>query len=257
MPQVLTKTTGRTGVITFNNPEKRNALSSQLLEEFSAAMAHMAAENIFAVIIRAQKDSPVWSAGFDIGELANKDPLAENSPLEKALLSVENYPGAVIAMLHGGAWGGACELALACDLAIGDETAAFAITPAKIGLPYNAAGIKRFIDRAGLALSKEMFFTAKPIAAERALACGLLNRLVKAAELESFTLSLAGDISSLAPLAVTAAKKYFRALSRAVPPTPAELAEMEAFRKEVLQSVDFKNGVSSFLLKKQPVFIGR
>jgi methylmalonyl-CoA decarboxylase len=65
-----------------------------------------------------------------------------------------------IAMVHGSVWGGACDLIMSCDLVFGDETSAFAITPAKIGVPCNVAGLLNFLSRVPLTIAKEMFFTA-------------------------------------------------------------------------------------------------
>ena len=81
-------------------------------------------------------------------------------------------------MVHGSVWGGACDLVLACDLVVADETASFAITPAKIGLPYNVVGMLNFMSHLPLAVVREMFFTADPIDARRAERIGLVNRLV-------------------------------------------------------------------------------
>ena len=77
----------------------------------------------------------MWSAGHDIDELPVRgvDPLPFADPLEELLRAVRGYPGAVIAMVHGTVWGGACDLVLNCDLVVGDETAAFAVTPARLG----------------------------------------------------------------------------------------------------------------------------
>ena len=77
----------------------------------------------------------MWSAGHDIDELPIRgiDPLPFGDPLEELLRAVRSYPGAVIAMVHGTVWGGACDLVLNCDMVVGDDTAAFAVTPARLG----------------------------------------------------------------------------------------------------------------------------
>ena len=82
----------------------------------------------------------------DIDELPVRgvDPLPFADPLEELLRAVRGYPGGVIAMVHGTVWGGACDLVLNCDLVVADGTAAFAVTPARLGLPYSASGIQYF-----------------------------------------------------------------------------------------------------------------
>ena len=78
----------------------------------------------------------------------------------------------VIALIEGGVWGGACELAITCDLTITTPDATFAITPAKLGVPYNTAGMLNFMKSIGMPLLKEMLFTSRPISAERASSAG-------------------------------------------------------------------------------------
>ena len=84
-----------------------------------------------------------------MSELSPKgqDPLAWRDPLEQLLRAVGDFPAPVIAMIDGSVWGGACDLALDCDITLGDEDASFAFVPAKIGLPYNLSGVQRFIAR--------------------------------------------------------------------------------------------------------------
>jgi len=113
-----------------------------------------------------------------------RDPLPYNSPFEQLLRRVQDYPSPVIAMIEGGVWGGGCDLALTCDMLVGCETASFAMTPAKIGIPYNPSGMIHFINVIGLNKAKEMFFTASPITASEALNLGILNHLVATAELD-------------------------------------------------------------------------
>ena len=122
--------------------------------------------------------------------VADRDPLPYDDPLEQILRAVKSFPTPIIAMVHGSVWGGACDLVLACDLVVADETASFAITPAKIGLPYNIVGILNFMSQLPLAVVREMFFTADPIDARRAERIGLVNRLTTPEELEARNLRL-------------------------------------------------------------------
>ena len=132
------------------------------------------------IIIRAAKGAQVWSAGSDITELPmpGRDPFAYYDPLEHAIRALQRCDIPVIALVEGGVWGGACELAFVCDILIGADTASFALTPAKIGMPYNPSGILHINNMIGLAIAKEMFFTAQPISAERAVRVGIINHLV-------------------------------------------------------------------------------
>ena len=258
MPFIIKEEKGRALSFTLNNPEKKNALSLELCRELTAALEEAAAEKIPAVIIRARKNARVWSSGHDINQLPlpSRDPLAYDSPMEQTLRAIQNYPGAVIAMVQGGVWGGATDLVATCDIAVGDRTASFAITPVKIGLPYNASGIMHFINRLGSNIAREMFFTAAPVKAVRALRIGLLNHLIPQKELESFTFELAATIAGNSPLAVAVVKEQFRVLTQSGALGPEAFERVQSLRRRVYSSKDYSEGIKAFLEKRKPVFTG-
>jgi methylmalonyl-CoA decarboxylase len=125
---------------------------------------------------------------------------AGTDPLRYLVRATEELPAPVIAMIEGGVWGGACEVAFACDLIIAAPTATFAVTPARLGVPYNVSGMLTFLNACSLRIVKEMAFTANPITAERLERLGIVNHTVSANELEAFTYSLAHKIAENAPL---------------------------------------------------------
>ena len=122
----------------------------------------------------------VWSAGHDVAELPGpgRDPLGYEDPLRRVVRAIETLPLPVIAMIEGSVWGGACELAITCDLVIATPDATFALTPAKLGVPYNTGGIQNMMNSISTRLLKEMLFTARPISSERALQLGMINYVV-------------------------------------------------------------------------------
>jgi methylmalonyl-CoA decarboxylase len=246
------------GILTLNNHEKRNALSEALVDELISGLNEFQGNKVPVVILCAAEGAKVWSAGHDVKELprSHRDPLGYFDPLEKVLRSVQEHPSPVIAMVHGSVWGGACDLVMSCDLVIGDETSAFAITPAKLGLPYNATGILHFMNRVGLNIAKEMFFSADPIAAERAERVGILNYLVPSGNLMNFSMELAKRIATRSALSVTVIKEQFRLLSGARPLSPDVFEHLQGLRRRVYDSHDYEEGISSFLEKRAPVFRG-
>ncbi|MFY9780477.1 MAG: methylmalonyl-CoA decarboxylase [Candidatus Baltobacteraceae bacterium] len=255
---ITTEVLERIGSITIHNPSKRNALSEPLLERFIAAFATFESADVRVVVLRAGPQDSVWSAGHDIEELEpGHDPLAYTGLLEKALRCVRHFRFPVIAMVHGSVWGGACDLALNCDLTIGDTTATFAITPALLGVPYNSSGLLHVLNRVGLNVALEMFVTASPIAAERALRVGILNHLVEPSELEPFTYAMARKIASNAPLAVSAAKEQLRLLAEALPLNTSDFERIHELRQQALESEDFREGLRAFREHRKPNFTGR
>jgi methylmalonyl-CoA decarboxylase len=253
-----TKRMDAIGTITLNQPAKRNALSRVLVEEMITALQDFQNNGIRVAVIRAAVDVKVWSAGHDVDELPQgQDPLSYSDALERLLRAVESFSGPVIAMVHGSVWGGATDLVLSCDLIIGDETSSFAITPANLGLPYNTVGLLHFLRRLPLNFVKEMFFTAAPVKAEDASKWGILNHLVPAAQLESFTYDLARLMISKAPLVLESVKEQLGLLAEAAPLTPEVFERIRELRQRVYQSEDYREGLRAFHEKRKAIFTGR
>lgn len=249
---------GLVGVVTLNNPPKRNALSRVMMREITEAFTSLATKKVRVVVVRALPDVKVWSAGHDIDELpiAGKDPLGYADPLEQTLRAIRTFPGPVIAMVHGTVWGGAFDLVLSCDLVIADETATFAITPVNLGLPYNTTGLLHFVGRLRSNVVKELFFTASPVDAPTALEWGVINHLVPPAELESHTMALAAKMASKAPLAMAAIKEQLHILSDYQPIAAEVFERLQELRRKAYESADYREGVAAFLEKRTPVFKG-
>jgi methylmalonyl-CoA decarboxylase len=183
--------------------------------------------------------------------------LAQDGDLQGLFRRIQDHPAPVIAMVHGSAWGGGTDLALRCDIVVGDPTCTFAFTPARLGLPYDADGLLNVVMRAGPAVAMEMFSTADPVPAQRALGLGLLNHLVPEADLEPFTLAMAQRIAANAPLSVTSAKQQVRALAAAVALSSVTAQRFAEGRQKALRSHDFGEGLAAFRARRPPDFQGR
>ena len=210
---ILAERNDAIGTLIFNQPTKRNALSAALVEELITALDSFQKEGIRVVVLRAARDARVWSSGHDITELPQgQDPLPYADSFEQALRAIKTFPTPIIAMVHGSVWGVATDLVLSCDIAIGDETSSFAVTPANIGLAYNTSGLLRFMRRLPLNRVKEMFFIAEPVTAAEAVEWGILNHLVEADRLEDYTYDLARRIVTKAPpvLRVVTLRRLYR-----------------------------------------------
>ena len=242
--------------LVMKDGSRRNALSEDMLSAMIEFFEKRSLDTR-VVILQADNDQPVWCSGFDIRALApGFDPLARNGLLQTLFNRIATCPVPIIAMVRGSTWGGGTDLALRCDMIVADNTSQFAFTPARLGLPYDAEGLLNVLLRVGPAIALEMFATAEPILAERALAIGLINHLVTPESLERFTHEIAARISANAPLSIASAKQHLRALATALSfPAPVAQSLAES-RNRALQSDDYAEGLVSFASKRRPVFKG-
>lgn len=261
MALIKTKISGKIATLSLDNGSKLNALSKSLIEECVAFLKVCRTRKVLVVLIKAESNKHnVWSAGHDINELpeGGRDPLGYYDPLERLLRKVKEYPGPVIAVVKGGVWGGACDLIMTCDLVYADKASTFAITPAKIGIPYNITGILNFINHIGLNRAKEMFFTAKPISAEKAEKWGIINEILETNKVDAKALEVAQQICANSSLAISIIKEQFHTLSDAGASLPPICFErIQGLRREVYDSHDYAEGILSFKEKRKPVFLGK
>jgi enoyl-CoA hydratase/carnithine racemase len=157
-------------------------------------------------------------------------------------------------MIRGYCIGGGAAVAVNCDIRIAADDARFAVPAAKLGLGYRFEGIKRLAEVVGPSYAAEIFYTARQFSAQEALQMGLVNRVVPAAELESFTLEYAGAIANNAPLTIAAVK---RALIESLKdPAERDLALCQRMVQACYESQDYKEGQTAFMEKRKPRFTG-
>jgi len=245
------------GIITLDNG-RVNALNKSLLDDITSALIALRSSPVRVVILRALPGTKVFSAGHDVNELPTngRDPLTYTDPLRQVVREIEHCPVPVIAMVEGSVWGGACELVLGCDLIVAASDSTFALTPARLGVPYDIQGALNFMKVVGIHLLKEMLFTADPIPAARLEAYGVLNYVVPRKNLESFTLEMASRIARNSPLVHRVLKEEMRALANAHPLTPETYERLQALRREVYDSEDYQEGIRAFKEKRPPDFQG-
>lgn len=256
---VEVKITEKIGEINLNHPAKHNALSTALIDELCAALEEMLLAQVRVVILRAQAGTKVFSAGHDIKELPTngRDPLTYDDPVRRVIRMIELFPAPVIAMVEGSVWGGACELVMSCDMIVASEDSTFAVTPAKLGMPYNMSGVQNFLNAGGMPLCKEMLFTAQAIGVQRLVMRGIVSHAVPRSELEPLTRTIAEQIAKNSPLVISLLKEELRLLSASHNLRPETFERVQAMRRQVYDSEDYQEGIRAFFEKRAPHFEGK
>jgi len=243
--------------VTINRPESMNAINSELIADFSMALDAVESDGTLRALIVTGGDK-VFAAGADIKEISGLEkPVDAHTFLKKfqivfnRLASVE-IP--VIAAVSGLAFGGGCELALACDCRIASETARFALPEINLGLMPGAGGTQRLPRLIGIARAMEMLFSGRPISAKTAYEFGLVNKVVPVDRMMPETWELAGCYAGKPRVALRLIKDAMR---RGMNMDLQSALEYEARCFEMLFSTeDQKEGVRAFMDKRKSEFTG-
>jgi len=237
----------------ISNPERRGALDHEILDALAEALGGLDARCVLLT-----GEGPVFSAGYDIGslpsgEFADRAEALVAHPFHAAIEALDAFPYPSVAALNGHAIGGGLELALSCDLRLASEDAKLGMPPARLGLVYSHTGLRKFVDAIGAARTRELFFTARTITAQRAERWGLVSEVVPADELAERAVEYAAGIAELAPLSQRGNKRVIGELLAAEgaldPDTERELVEL---REACFRSDDFYEGVQAFAEKRKP-----
>jgi len=262
-PELMVEERAGFAVLTLNRPERRNALTASLLGLLAIELDRLAEEGGARCAVIRGTGEHAFSVGMDLNAMAASTPeenqrlIGPGGPLRLAIASIEEFPYPVIAMVRGYAAGAGCELATACDLRIGCGQVLMGMPPAKLGIVYPPEGIERFVATYGLATARKLFYTARYFETEELSAMGMLD-FVCGEELEGFTMELARDIASLAPLSMKGHKSALRAIARegATGADAPERAAMNEMASKALRSADASEGLKAFLDKRPPRFKG-
>jgi enoyl-CoA hydratase/carnithine racemase len=252
---LLVSRDGPAGTITLNRPEKRNALSLELMEELIAALEGLGAEpEVRAIVIEGA--GPAFSAGHDLGEMVARDEAFYERLFDVCTVMMETIhrvPQPVIAKVHATATAAGCQLVASCDLAVAAEEAWFATPGVKIGLFCSTPMVP--LSRAvGRKRAMQMLLTGDPVDARTATDWGLVNAVVPADELDETVAALVGKIARSSPLTVGIGKEAFY--------RQVDLDEHGAYEltRRVMttnaEARDAQEGMTAFLEKRAPEWHG-
>lgn len=241
---------GRVGRITLDRPEAHNALDQAAMRALRGMLDEWAARDDLRALVMTGRGRS-FCAGAALGDVAGQD--WSDNPLTAACDALEAFPAPTIAALNGGVYGGGVELALAADFRIGVAGMRAFAPPARLGIHYEPAGIRRAVDRLGAQAARRMFLLAETFDAEALLAMGFLDRLVAAEGLDAAAGEMTAALDGLAPLAVRGMKRTILELSRGTLDAEAARARVAA----CFASADHVEGLAAQREKRPPRFEGR
>lgn len=255
---VVTVTEGR-ATIRLNRPRQHNRLEPADLAVLRETFARIAGDPSVRVLVLTGTGKS-FSSGYHIGALVERHsgkPAAQNDDgndtFETVVNALEALHVPTIAALQGSVYGGATDLALACDFRIGVEGMRMLMPAARLGIVYYPSGIERYVSRLGIAAAKRLFLTAEPIEAEEMRRIGYLDEIVPAEELEARVDVLAATLAANAPIALAGLKQAINQTSAG----RLDRAALVEARARAAASEDHAEALKAWSEKRKPVFRGR
>jgi enoyl-CoA hydratase len=244
-------------LVTMNRPEALNAFNTAQLEELLAALRQLGGDASTRAIIITGAGDRAFAAGADIKEMEAKSPLEAKAFAElghAVCAAIERAPQPTIAAVNGFAFGGGCEIALACDIRLAADRAVLGQPEVSLGIFPGWGGTQRLPRLVGAGLAKELIFTGRRLDAAEALRIGLVNAVYPAQELLAKARELAGQIAAQAPLAVRHAKI---AINHAFGDTLGGLEQEQQLFALLFGSADQREGMAAFVARRKPQFSGK
>ncbi len=254
---VLRERRDATLIITLNRPEKLNALSTAMLEEFQHALDEAEGDPDVRAVLVAGAGDRAFVAGADIGEYAQLDHdgfVAYQRRCRELFTRIDAFGTPVVGAINGYAFGGGFEIALCCDILIASSSAVFALPEGLLGLCPGGGGTQRLTRAVGPFVANDLLLSARRLTADGAHALGLVAEVVEPAAVLDTALAKADAIAKIAPLAARTMAELVRVagdadLERGLDHEQAALATLRA-------TTDADEGIRAFVEKRAPEFHG-
>jgi len=258
--KILQSVTDGVGIITFNNPEKRNAMSLEMWEGFGNALVELRDNPDVRVVIMVGGGDKAFVSGADISQFEKTRHNAEaseeysrRSAAQRALLA--DYPKPTIACIRGFCLGGGMQVAMLADIRIASDNSQFGIPAAKLGIAYGYDGLRNLVSLVGPSWARLIMYTGMRIDSAEGLRIGLVDRVTPDADLWNATMEIATTISGNAPLAIKAAKITIAQVLK--DPDQRDMDAIKQIGTACMDSEDFREGRRAFMEKRKPKFSGR
>ena len=258
--QLIAEVEDGIGWLTFNHPERRNALTMAMTAGLPDILEQFAADDAVRVLAMKGAGDRAFVSGADISEFEQRRSSPESiakfdAAGARMAASFAEFPKPIVAMIRGFAMGGGLMMAMRADIRIAAEDSQFGIPAARLGLGYGYQGVENLVALVGPAYASDILLTGGRFDAPTALRMGLVNRVVSIEDLEAETRAVAGAIAENAPLTIAALRASIReALTDPARRDVDTIAEMVA---ACFASADYIEGRRAFMEKRRPQFTGR
>lgn len=234
--------------IELRRPNQANRLTA---DDLAVLADHIAAVNCdpSILVLRLQATGKYFCSGYDISSIGQ----ARKVSFDAVVNALEDARPVTIAVMHGGVYGGATDLALACDFRLGVKGMEMFMPAARLGLHFYQRGMERYVSRLGLDTAKRLFLTAEKLSADEMKSVGFLTDLVTPEQLASQVVQLTATLVGMAPLALTGMKKNLNRMATG----RLDQQELEQDIAKAYSSADLKEGQAAWAEKRTPRFAGR
>lgn len=258
--KMLAEADGHIGWLTFNQPERRNAMSMEMWQGVADALEAFQADRAVRVVVMRGAGGKAFVSGADISEFDQHRASAEQKQAYGATTArgnraLRHFEKPLIAMIQGFCIGGGLAIALNADVRIATHESTFGIPAGRLGLGYEFPGLATLARLVGPSVARDILFSARLLPADEALRVGLINRIVPVEELEDAVREYGALIAANAPLTLRAAKAALNEWER--DPADRDLPRVEELVNACFDSEDYKEGRRAFAEKRRPVFEGR
>lgn len=253
---LVEKLDGYVALVTFNRPDKMNALNLEVRRALFAALAELREDDEVRVVVLTGAGEKAFIAGADIGEFEGMAPVAQYRAMQRGNIfsAMEEFPKPIIAMINGYCLGGGCELSMACDIRVASSRAKLGQPEINLGLIPGGGGTQRLPRLVGEGQAMRLIMTGELISAAEAERIGLVEQVFEPEDLREATLEMARTIASRSPIALQAAKESILAARRM--PMDEGLKFERAWFGLLFSTEDMNEGVDAFLSKRQAEFKG-
>lgn len=236
--------------ITLQRPEAANKLAPEDLGTLVAHVEHINhRDDVRVVVLRSE--GRYFCSGYDISEIQGSQ--TEGSSFGEMVDAIEQCRAVTVAAIHGGVYGGATDMALACDFRVGSTAAEMFMPAARLGLHFYAGGLERYVSRLGLDTAKRLFLTCERIQAPEMKACGFLTHLADPAAFDAAVAQLTDTLAAMAPIPLFGMKKHLNLIARG----RHDVAEITREVQRSIASEDLQEGGRAWREKRSPEFKGR